>query len=473
MLSLSSHRVSTVLKTFSKKRIKRFYQYLNSSYPGYPDKSRRLGKYLLTFYPDFESSDLNAHKAYEAIDSDGDFSQHELIRYLSILLTALEDFLAIESLQKSPWLKNFLIAECYFETQDEPGFRKSINKLHGSLEAIDKQDSQHVFYDFLAKKLSFNHLLRQKNIPGALERLHLAHEKFDHYYFDQIFQAAVSERMLQGKAGHNLRLIKPAIEVMEGDASSFPPLTQAWYLTYLLSIKLEDESRYRQLKQVLVMYAHSLPVPDARSIAALLNNSLRRQKGQDQFAYLQERFDTYLLEIEHNWLVVQGALGHNTFINIIIAALALGEIPFAEKFISDYKTYLLANVRASVVHYAQALIAFKKKKYKACLFLCQKVKYFEDTITLGTKRLQLMCHWELKEADQLGVELNTLRVFLFRMKKSKKTLHDRNKDFYKVISLLSKGPLHSIDEKVQKRLRSIIQDNPYLPELEWINSVLI
>ena len=154
---MHNHKIFDVLKSFDSKRLKRFADFLNSPYPKKSPKAVSLGVRLTAFYPDFDAGKLDEELAYKAFESQKAFSKHELVRYLSLLLTLAEDFIAIESLEKSSYLKGSLITEYYYETKNDAGLKRTIKQNEKKLNTTLFIDSTNYFYSYLNQKASFNY----------------------------------------------------------------------------------------------------------------------------------------------------------------------------------------------------------------------------------------------------------------------------------------------------------------------------
>ena len=193
---------------------------------------------------------------------------------------------------------------------------------------------------------------------------------------------------------------------------------------------------------------------------------------QGRTRYLQERFEIYQIEIDNDWIIADDLINYNAFNNIITNSLALGKKEFAISFLEKYQPFLIPEMREDLVLYNRARIAFAKKDFSTCLSLAQQTAYLDTLITLGVKRLQIMCKFEQGDSEQLLDDLNSFNVYLHRMAGSQGVVKTRNKAFVKAAKLLDKAFLKNNEPKFKERLNTLLKAHPLMPEREWLEEKL-
>ncbi|MFK7970008.1 MAG: hypothetical protein AB8F95_06550 [Bacteroidia bacterium] len=471
---MKDHKLIELFKSFDKATSKKFLHFIQSSYPGYSQKIVSLANFLMSFYPEFEAEDLTETGVFESIGLNKSFSKHELIRYLSNLLSAVEDFIAIETLLNFQYAKGAFVADYYYKTQNEGRLSKVLKQNEKKLEHATTVDSTNYFYTYLNEKLAHNYSRQKWELNKA--NLHLDHAltAINHYYYIEVLQAVISFYHQNKKQPDRdeIPLLTPMLEYLEQNKENLPPLIKLWLLSYKLTQQPESVEIYSALKLNLLRHLRITPPVDAHNFTIILNNALTQQLSKGRKRYVEELFDIYQIEIQEGWLSANDIMAHNIFTNIIVISLVLGKIQYASSFLEKYQHQLIPEVRENIVTYNKSRIAFAQDDYRACLILTQQIDYFDHSVTLGIKRLQTMCYFELGDLKGLFNSLNALKMFLYRTEKLRDSLKTRNNHFYKIVSLLSKNADRVPEEKVKQSIQEIIDDNPLLPELEWIEKKL-
>jgi hypothetical protein len=82
-----------------------------------------------------------------------------------------------------------------------------------------------------------------------------------------------------------------------------------------------------------------------------------------------------------------------------------------------------------------------------------------------------MCFYEMGDDDQFSHRLNAMKTYLYRLEGAEvQKLKTRNLLFAKIATLLGKGPV--VSSQIQEEILGLIEEAPFLPELEWIESKL-
>ncbi|MFK7971242.1 MAG: hypothetical protein AB8F95_12785 [Bacteroidia bacterium] len=471
---MRNHKIFDILRSFDSKRLKRFADFLNSPYPKKSPKAALLGKYLIAFHPDFQSDALEDTTAFKAIETNKAFSKHELTRYLSLLLSFTEDFIAIEYLQEERFLKGSLLTRFYFETQNDVGLKRTINQNEKELSQDLLPDSTNFFYAYLNKKAHYNYCQRLKKTEEAQTHLYHGSQSLDAYYIIQLLQSAISYYQFhkQKPPKEKLLLLESAMEELSQKESQLPPLVQMWHFACRLTFNPEARIAYDNLKIALHTYLRDISGFDAHNFTLILINSLHRLLGNDRKKYLKERYDLYQIEIAEGWVVVDGVIGYSIFNNIIIASLALGKHEEAEAFLKKYKGNLLPEIHQDIVLYNQARIALTRAEFHESLRLVHQVAYLNHSITLGIKRIQIMCFFARGDLVQAQHIWNSMSTYIYRLDDGTKKLKARNLQFIKVIKLLMKEDWERKKAKYAEQIRGILSDSSLMPEVEWIEKML-
>jgi 23S rRNA maturation mini-RNase III len=353
---MHDHKVIQVLRSFENHEIRKLKKFLNSEYPGFPRKVILLGSYILNCYPDFSEESLSEHRLLDILNIKANEANahHELIRCLSGLLAAIEQFVAVESLDARSYIKDSFIAEFYYQIQNKPGLSKAIKQNQKAFEKTSTKESANFLYAYINQKLAHNYEKQMKRFDHALAHLQKANIQLDTYYMIQLFQSGIgyiqSARSKPPEADYPL--LESAKNYISAHESSLEPLLVLWKLAYELTENPHAKKTYERLKGMLLKHLQQILPMDANAFVAILNNALtlRFQMDEGRKQYIEEKFNLYEIEMREGWLIANGIMNFKTFNNIVVASLALKKNEFAENFIERYSDFLLPEHRESVTN---------------------------------------------------------------------------------------------------------------------------
>lgn len=473
---MRNHKVVLLLMSLEKKTIRKLEKFLQSEYPVFPEKSVALGTYILQCHPDYDSAHLSEKKLLASIgvSPEKPNAKHELTRSLSDFLAALEHFVATEALAENQHMKGSLVADFYYQSQNVRGLSKTIKQNDRMLEKVQKKESAIHLYAYLNHKLAHNFEKQKKNLKGAQSHIVEAATDLNTYFMIQLFQAGIGyiQATYNPPPIADFPLLTASLNYVDRHQEGVMPLLELWKLAYELTLEPQKNAIYDLLKKRLLEDFESIHAVDANSFVTILSNALRSQIHLGRKRYLEEQLNLYEIEIREGWLIVNGIMGYVTFNNIIAISLMLGKTAFAQKFIKDHSIYILPVLREQILTYNRARIAFSKQQFLQALQLSQMVGYFDDSVSLGIKRIQCMCYYELGDIDALHDVWNAYKMALYRTKKISPIAKDANKQFLKIMSILLKGPDPGKASDFWGEIQNTITDYPFLPELEWVQEQL-
>lgn len=474
---MKDHKVIDVLKQFDSKTVSRFVDFLHSPYHNKVERITKLGGFLLRYYPSFDSEELSEEAAFVALFGKKAFNKHELTRYLSKLFILLEDFIIAESLGSETFLKSNLKTDFYYKIQNASRFKKAQTSALKELQKKVRKESANYFFLYLNQKQAHDFHIQSPRKQEARTFFKGAVKDLNAYYFIEILQAATTMKFQfdQQETEDYIPLLYPTLAYIGKHKLAMPTLVLIWYYAYQALREPGNVARYKDLKDELHKAADDLPFIDARNITNILKRTIKSQTSRGRHSYLKEMFTVYKMEVEQGWVVADGIINYQAFNNVITLALILEEIDFAASFLTSYQKYLIPEVREDIVFFNEARIAFAQKDYRRSLACTLQTAYLDLLITLGVKRTQIKCYFELDDSDQLIHALNAFTVYLHRMPSElaqEKLVKKKNDAFVKAVKLLAKVLSEPDQTKARMQLNEVLQANPLMPEKEWIEGKL-
>ena len=473
---MKDHRITIIISKFDKVICKRFDLFLRSPYHNTSEKTLKLGQFFLAYYPSFSSSKFNEKEAFKVLFPDRAFSKHELNRYMSKVLSLLDKFAAHESLTHQPFLEASLTERYYFKFRDIHGFERAQKQTQKVLDKQVIKVSKSYYTAYQNRKWHHNASMYKTDKSNGQQSCLEALEALYYFFLIEMFQTGIALTYQYKTSPHNsyFPLISAGQGFVKENLETVPALVKLWYHAFNLSQSLTDITYFKLMKSCLKLHVKQISAMDARSFSVLLISALKAQINQGRTRYLEERFDIHLLEIQEKWIIAKNVLNYTTFNNIILEALALGHIDWAQDFINSHQHYLPDDVRTPIVHYNSAQILFANKDYEQCLEALSSIPFLDTSVTLGIKRLQIKCLFELQEYDKLFTSLHAMTMYIHRMDTKLTRAKEVNNQFVKVVKLLYNALENPDQESAEAftEIRSIVQANPLLPEAEWVLTYL-
>ena len=469
---MQNHKIIKTLASLAPETCRRFSSFLASPYHTKSSKLKALGLYLLSHYPDFDSPDFTESNIYHSFYPEKAFSKHELTRYFSKLRALLDDFFIQESLDNSPFMKGALLEKYYYELMNEAGLQKARKANLDQLKNSIPVESVNHFYTYLSQKTKHKALMQQVVKLGAKEVYIEAAGALHSYFLIELLQAAtvlVYQHKFENPSSV-LPLLEQSVNYAKSNVKTLPFLAKLWLFAYQLAFNPNDIEAYSSLKQAFKSNLKKLGIADGRNFAVILAWSLRFRDKLSRAKLIEESFEFYLIEIQESWIIVDHTIPFTTFNNVVSVALALKQIAWAEDFIQGHQQYLAEAVREDVSKYNFAKIHFIRGDYQACLKNTRTLPFLNVTVTLGIKRLEIMCFFELRKIDAFFRAIHAFTMFLHRLDAKYARYGETNSLFIKFVKdlfrYLEKG--NSLTDESLKKMEETLSQNCFLPEAEWI-----
>ena len=153
--------------------------------------------------------------------------------------------------------------------------------------------------------------------------------------------------------------------------------------------------------------------------------------------------------------------------NIVTIGMRLNEDIFVEKFIHQYKHFLMEESRDNAYTYNLAYFYFYQKQYDKTIALLQDVHFSDIYYHLETKTLLLKTYYELNESISLFALADTLKVYLFRTAKIpdyQKQIRNRFISFITKMMRIKLGGKNNASQLLQQ-----LNKNKKVSDFTWLN----
>jgi len=316
----------------------------------------------------------------------------------------------------------------------------TLTRSKKELEASPRRDIKYCKHVFEMTEMEFyiNTILHNRspkvNIQEVIDNLLAS-------YISQLlkYYCAAKSREDILKIKYNYPLIDAVKEYVEGNLNKNVPIIQMYYA--LLKLIEEDKPEYYyELKNYLLENIKAFDIIEIRHFFNFMTNYCieKTKEGEKQFFIEQHEIFKYGLKLGC-WNSGTYFSPHQ-FINIVVSAIRLDQINWAETFITKYKERLAPQAKDDILNYSYAMIYFHTKELEKAQDVLVKINSSEDFIYhLGFKVLLVKIYYELQElnidnADShpINYELEALRHYVStRNKKMSEFLRQSYNNFVK------------------------------------------
>lgn len=426
---MHNSKLVIILKSLQTKEFHQFEKYVYERYPNLDHFNIQFFNLLATAYPSMESKAIIKENMMQKLQLDGEDGDKK-IRYAATDITQhLENFLVWKLVEDNPDLKNQLLIDAYstrllFKQYDQ--LMLEIEKSHAKKNNFDLEYFSQLFL-YEQKKYSN---MREMDLRSDKNNLQSLTETLDiNYIIHKLYYIC---EMLNNNYTYSFQfqtyLLSETLKIIDQDPFDKIKIIQIYKSVLHTLLEPDKNNHFYELKDKLEEHRQDLPLDKLYELYKyLLNFAVRKiNKGDDTF--YQELFALYQKQDTEKILIQNGFISEFSFKNIIVIALRLNEIEWAEYFLDKYENFLQPDIKENSIRYNTAYIHFQKKEFHNTLELLSQVEFTDICYHLDSKSLLLKTFFELDETDPFLSLVEAFKVYIKRNKKitEKQALHYNN-----------------------------------------------
>jgi hypothetical protein len=405
--------------------------------------------------------------AFETTFPDSDaFDDGKIRLAASRLLTLLEEFWVISDTVGSNASIRLRIPRVYRQRSLSRHFSKTLREAKADCKHQSLRNAEH--YDNLL--LLENELYEENAVGKRTETFNLQEisdlmdasfvaKKLRHACFSLSHQAVF-------KVEYQTGLLHQVLDFVEKDTNlqKLPAIALYFHCYRFLTLPNGEED-FRVFRAILAKEENAFPEVEIRSLYRLALNFCIKKINASDSSFYQETMTLYKAVLDKGFLLENGFLSRFSYNNIVVLALKINELAWAEQFIHDYKPKVERAHREALFALNLARIVYLRKDYKAALLHLQNADYKDLIHNLSAKTLQMKIFFELEETDLLEAHLSSMEKFIRRHMGL--TYHRESfTHFIRLTRQILQTPSNDLDGK--KQLKKAILETPSLSEKEWL-----
>lgn len=422
---------------------------------------RQLLEEALVQRPD---QDLTAEEAWKLLPGVAtDYRPNGFDKLCSELLTALNDFLAVQEFRAHPATVASHQLGAYVERHlDEwvPGmFEALVERLGKDLE----RDAEGLYAHMSLLHAYGRYMFRHERMPQAEQLVRIDRKLNESFFARKLELAAAMDAYNKSfKSSITLPHLNLLKEEFEAGGKEYPVLLQAQSLAWLMS-HFHLPGHYFALKMLLQKEEGSLPLDEVKTLYRLMMNFCLGQVNLENESFEAELDELYRTLLANGLLLSGGKLSPAHFKNIVQMGLRTGDLQWVELFVHEWGERLTEDHFGCALRYNLAALSFHKGEFSKCLKEMEVVMrdYKADVYYgLDSRIYGLMALFELnKEEDRVqefDARLNAFRLYLIRDEKLGDAKKKRPLNLVKQFRRLM-GLYHQPESERQKKAIAVLK----------------
>ncbi|MGB0839902.1 MAG: hypothetical protein ACPGXL_07165, partial [Chitinophagales bacterium] len=412
-------KVIQLLRGLKTKELKQFKIYVASPYFNTNKRVIRLLDFLIRFAPHFTNIKCSKENGYAYVfETASAYHDQKMRNVFSVLTRLAEGFIWQQEIQLQPNAQSPFLLEGLYKRQLDKQFVQHLKTIRQQQAKEKQQDIPHFYERFQLADLTYTFGVATQHRSALSSDLQAVTNHLDVFYIGSKLRYACA--MLNQKSilevSHQLPIMTTILTYLEQNTLDHIPLIGTYYRLYKL-LQTESTSNYQNLNDYLQANHQALPKSELRQVYTALFNYCNKQLKTGKDHYLRTIFELYQLMLAQEILIADGFISpYQHYRNVVIAALKLKEIAWANQFIEDYKDKLRPEHRENMYHYCKAALLFYQNQFHDSL---QHLLYFEFTAPyhyVEHKTLLAKTYFELAEWEALNDLLQAFKTYLRRNK---------------------------------------------------------
>ena len=461
---MNNSLIIDILKAFTKDEMKDFEKFVNSPYFVNRKKAGELFEVLKGAYPKFSPGDVAKEGIFGKLFPDTKYDDASLRKVIAYLHSALKEYLAYRSFKEN----EFIYEKCLVEE----GYRRGLDRLTQSCisrmeKLLNERPERNEEYYYYKYKLEEEKLLLSAG--GDSKNWQTAFDDYCNYFLINLLRhySVMSNDMKFYKMEYKLHFADEILSMLEGSRFLKVPAIAIYFYSISLYHNPENEDYFYKLKELLFKHGEELGKASEEGLYIYLQNYCYRKADTGDIKFLNERF--YILEkiVKKELCIRDGYIVKDFFNSMVIVALELGKLSYADSFIKKYQTFLHIGQSSNVLSFNYACLEFYKKDYERALEYLSKVEYDDFYDKVIVRSLNLMIYYEAGMIEQ-GISLiDSFNHFLSSNKDVSPYVKDRTKNFIDIINRLFK--IKEGNSKIDiKKLKKDVTDSDMLMRRMWL-----
>jgi hypothetical protein len=412
-----------IIKKLDQKELKEFSEFVKSPFFNKNDSVIKLYEYIRKQFPDYEEGKLEKEFVFGKLFGRADYNDGFMRTLVFNLTNLTEEYLKYVNFKRNQAEQVITILDELKLRKIDKVFLKNYNDAIKVLDRSAYKSSDYYLYNSVLDDLidDFTYLTRYKNKnlqDFTLENFRDSVEHLSHFYLIKVLN---KYRFLLAKqytipVDIDFRLVENIVEFLKNNETLYvnDPIIRL-HLNEILLMKERREESYIELKKLLLEGQSVLDIDQRYSLHNILHMHCLEMTYAGKTEYLNERFELYKIALKQN--IIKGSedryIDAILFGNIMLTALKLKKVEWAEDFVKKYTHELAPENMDGMMGFCSARIKFSKGEFNESLKLLNSIQSFNHIqYKIAIRDLIMLNYYELSFFSQAYSFLDSHRHFL-------------------------------------------------------------
>lgn len=338
-------------------------------------------------------------------------------KYCSDLLKHIQDFMAHEVLSDHPTRQAVEALEFIVEHKVEPLYKSAVREAKKRIAAQGFSSASLIQQSYQLEQHYFSMMDFEVRVDIRANLEEISHHLDVFYWIEKlkIYCYALSHQKT-GNYRYDIRHAEEIVVFLRNYPVEDIPELAIHYYSFLMLFEEDNVEHYYRLIRLLEKHISVMPQKEAIELVDSALHYCTGKINKSIKVFNQEYFNLSEDALSKGIFIVNGMLAPWRFNNMVAAALRLGKLDWAEKFIRQYHVYLSMDTRENTYSFNLARVYRYQGQYDKVLELLINVEYEDIGYNLISKAMLLITYYELSEYETLISFTSSFRTFLTRHK---------------------------------------------------------
>ncbi|MBK8552538.1 MAG: hypothetical protein IPL53_16310 [Ignavibacteria bacterium] len=366
------YSVISILKTFSKKELIQFEEFIKTPFHNKNNKVIQLFDELRKYYPEYSSGDLTKENLFIKLMGKVKYKESYIRNLFSDLNIQAEKFLQYSLISKNISYEKLFIEELKNRNLYEIAEKKvrSFEKIFNTNKAKDQ--SYYTNKNFVFEIMSFLNVDKTLTDDFRNEQIMNTVKLFMITLMENSFYLIVEEQRVNIR--HDYGFLKLTVEYIENHLSDFEdsPLLMVYNYLCMCFFYSNDTDYFLKARDYFKKHFSSFAKIDKKNMYSVMQVYYINKIDSGDNSYIREFLNFMLEMLKFNVLshTENDLININLYRNILILCVMQKEIHILKKFISKYSGYVEVRSRDSILAYSNAHLNFLQGNFEKTLELC-------------------------------------------------------------------------------------------------------
>lgn len=406
-----------LLKSFSKKEMTRFSEFVHSPYHNKHKDVQALVGYLQKIYPEFTIKRCHRKKVYTTLFPKRKYDQAALAILFTYAFRLAKTFLIVEQQQTETAQKDIHLLQAFREKDQADLYEKITKQAQLAINKSSFRGSPFYWKQYM--------LAKERDIYVEPRSRKVAHTVIQEkqYFLDYFYLA---EKLKDGcelqvrsqilSVPFDMQFIDTILELLKNNWQQYqniPPIAVYYHLYRMLTEA--NTTWYYQILPIIEQNSQLFPQKELKDIYTYVQNYCIKQINQSKEVFMEELLKIYKIQLVRQLLHDEkNQLSEWHYKNIVTLGLRLKERAWVYQFIKQYQAALPIESRENAYRFNRAAYAYDIGDYDKVLELLLQVEYTNIQYSLGARWLLLRTYYELEENIAFFALCDSFRLYLQR-----------------------------------------------------------